>query len=66
MNGEISYDEKRWRAESDARTLSEAEVIKGDDGRMKAAAEVAKKLAEEKKSELKGLTKLLRYPTMRR
>ena len=43
----ISADEKRWQAEGDANTLAEAEVIKGDKGRSKAAKGAAKKMSEE-------------------
>jgi hypothetical protein len=56
----VSADEKRWRAESDARTIAEAKVIMGDPGRMKAAATAAKKMVEDKKAELAGLKQVAR------
>lgn len=34
-------DEKKWKIESDLRTLREAEAIKGDAKRMKACQELA-------------------------
>ena len=43
----LSADEAKWRAESDARSLAEAEVIKGDKERLEAAVAQAKLLAEE-------------------
>ena len=41
------FDEKKYRAESDARTLIEAEHIKGDATRLKAAKTAAKQMAED-------------------
>jgi hypothetical protein len=40
-------DEKKWQAESDARTLMQAEEIKRDSARIKAAYAQAKKQIEE-------------------
>ena len=40
-------EEARWRAESDSRTLMQAEEIKRDSARMKAAQAQAKKQMEE-------------------
>jgi len=40
-----------WKADSDARTLSEAEMIKKDSGRMIKAIAAAKKIAERKAEE---------------
>lgn len=43
----VSADEKRWRAESDMRTLAEAEEIRKDPKRLAAAKAMAKeKLGE--------------------
>jgi len=47
----MSADDRRWQAESDARTLAEAEEINSDEARIKAAAEAAKAMAEEKQKE---------------
>ena len=33
----MSIQEKKWRAESDARSLEEAEIVKADPARLKAA-----------------------------
>lgn len=38
----IKDEEKRWRAESDLRTLVEAEAIRADAGRLKAAQTMAR------------------------
>jgi len=47
----VSVDERRWRAESDARTIAEAELIKSDKGRfssaVKAGKEMSKRLSKE-------------------
>jgi len=52
-----AFSEKEWQAESDARTLAEAERIKSDPKRMTAAKSKIdvqiKKLEEEKQSFLK-------------
>lgn len=52
-----AFNEKEWQAESDARTLAEAERIKGDPKRMQAAKSKidiqVKKLEEEKQAFLK-------------
>ena len=47
----MDADERRWRAESDARSLAEAEEINKDPERIKAATEAAKVMAEEKQAE---------------
>lgn len=58
MAYEVSAEEKKWQAESDARTLAEAEVIKGDPDRLKAAQESAKGMAEEKSDEAAAMKKI--------
>lgn len=47
-----------WEAESDARTITEAEVIKADQGRFTRAQAKAKIMLEEKQIEAKALKKL--------
>ncbi len=54
----ISEQEKKWRAESDARTLIEAEAIKADVARKKLAAEAASKMLEQKNIELEAIKKI--------
>lgn len=44
------FDEAKWQAEQDMRTLMEAEQIKRDPKRLKAAKEAAKKKLEEAKA----------------
>lgn len=43
----LTKEEKRWRAESDARTLVEAEVISSDSSRKSAALKELKRMAKE-------------------
>lgn len=63
----MTEDERRWRAESDARTLVEAEVIKQDASRKKAASEAAKRLAEKEKAEARAMSRVARMsPTKKR
>ena len=50
--------DKEWQAESDARTLAEAEQIKQDASRKKAAEKAAAKLAKEKEDDLAALKKV--------
>lgn len=45
------YDDAKWRAEDDMRTLARAQEIKGDPKRLAAA----KKCAEEKLAELQAV-----------
>ncbi len=46
-----NYDEAKWRAEEDMRTLARAQEIKADPQRLKAA----KKCAEEKLAEMQAV-----------
>lgn len=55
MADDLSVDEKKWKAESDARALAEAEVIKKDEGRFTAAQEAAKGLAKDSKKEAEAM-----------
>lgn len=54
----VTADEKRWQAESDARTLSEAEIISDDENRMAAAKVAADRLAEEERKNAEALEKV--------
>jgi len=56
----ISADEKKWRAESDARTLIEAEAIRLDKKRLSTATKAAKSLANEKQKEAQAARKIAR------
>ncbi len=51
----LSLEERKLRAENDARILADAKAIMDDPARMKAAANAAKKMLNEKQAELKGL-----------
>ena len=54
----ISAQDKKWAAESDARTLAEAEAIRKDSLRLKAAAKEAKKMVGEEMIKAKALRKV--------
>lgn len=54
----MTMDERRWRAEDDARTLAEAERIKEDAARMTAAKEAAKRMADEEMERTKAMRKV--------
>ena len=51
--------EETWRAESDARTLIDAEAIKADKARQKKALAAAKKMVKEKQDEAKAAQKVV-------
>lgn len=53
-----SVDDKRWQAESDARTLSEATIIRDDEERLDAAKIAADRLAEEERERAEALEKV--------
>jgi len=44
MAGNIPVEEKKWRAESDLRTLIEAEKVKRDKARLKAAMDIKREM----------------------
>ncbi len=54
----LSADEKKWRAQDDARTLAEAEAIKADEERLKAAQAAAKSMADEAQVKARAMTKI--------
>jgi len=56
--GSAASDESKWKAESDARTLCEAEAIKSDKGRMGKAAKAAKQMAKDKNVEAMAMRKI--------
>jgi hypothetical protein len=51
----MTKQEEKWQAESDARTLAQAEEIRHDKNRLKAATTAAKRLLKEEVKEVKGL-----------
>jgi len=51
----ITAEDKRWEAESDARTLMDSQVISGDKKRLAAAVKAAKRMAAEKDKEAKAM-----------
>ena len=58
VNKTMSAQDKKWAAESDARTLAEAEAIRKDSPRLKAAAKEAKKMVGEEMIKAKALRKV--------
>lgn len=50
--------EKQWQAESDARTLAEAERIKSETSRLKSAQMAAKKMVSDQQKDLQSLSKV--------
>lgn len=66
MSKSIGVQEKAWQAESDARTLADAEEIKSDKKRLNAAVSKAKKLAVDATKEAKRLTIIQKPVTKQR
>lgn len=58
MDYNMAEEEKRWQAESDARALAEAEVIRNDPDRLKAAQKAAKDMADEQKKDAEAMSKI--------
>lgn len=56
MSAKAISQDKKWEAESDARTLAEAHAIKADKTRMKNARKAAKKMLKEEKEKIEGLS----------
>ncbi len=54
----LTNDDKEWRRESDARTLSEAQEIMSDSKRLKGAKTAAKKMIKEHEKSLKAMEKI--------
>ncbi len=54
-------EDKKWQAESDVRTLAEAETIKKDAARLKAAGKAAESMKEKKMDEAKAMAKIARH-----
>lgn len=52
----LTAEDKKWRAEDDARTLAQSEVVKSDPERLNAAKEAAKKMAEEDMEKAKAMS----------
>lgn len=61
-----AVNEKRWRAESDARTIAQAEVIKSDPARMKAAAKAAQNMYKDELTEATALSKIAKQTKPRK
>ena len=55
---ELSAEDKKWQAESDARTLAEADVISQDEKRIKAAKKAAETMSKEQMEQAKAMKKV--------
>jgi len=62
----MSAEERRWQAESDVRSLMEAEVIKRDKARLKAAVNAAKSMAKKEEDEAKAVKKIAKMEPKKR
>ena len=54
----LTVQDKKWQAESDARILADADVIKKDRTRLIAATKEAKVMAKEQKERSTAMTKV--------
>ena len=54
----MATEEKKWQWENDARTLAEAEEIKGSPSRLKGAKTAAKSMAKSQETTAKALKKI--------
>ena len=54
----MTAQDKKWRAESDARTLAEADVIRKTPGRLSLAAKEAKIMAKEAMKQAAAMTRI--------
>jgi hypothetical protein len=54
----VAYDESKWRAEADMRTLAEAAAIRRDPKRLAAARKAAKSRLAEMKAETQAISTL--------
>lgn len=58
MASSVTKQEEQWQAESDARTIMEAEAIKADEKRFNKAVAAAKKMKDEEEEKIKALKQL--------
>lgn len=56
----LTAQDKKWRAESDANTLINAEAIKADASRKRAAIAAAKQIIKDKEKEVKAVRKIIK------
>lgn len=59
----MTAEDKKWQAESDMRTLAEAEAIKSDRQRLSKAKKAGAAMVKEKKQEVKRLQKVAKNPS---
>lgn len=59
----MTAEDKKWQAESDMRTLAEAEAIKSDRQRLSKAKKAGAAMVKEKKQEVNRLQKISKTPS---
>jgi hypothetical protein len=62
----MNKSEKEWMAESDMRTLAEAEAIKADKNRLSRAGKAAKRMIREKQQEVNRIEKAVKKPSRKK
>jgi hypothetical protein len=55
----IQDEEKKWRAQDDARALAQAEEVKADESRFSAAKSAAAEMVAEEEKRLQGMRKVI-------
>jgi len=60
MNGKLTIQDKRWRAESDARAYITVQAVEGDKTRKSLAIKEIKRIALEKKKEADAAMKAVK------
>ncbi|MBT4292501.1 hypothetical protein HOD41_07395 [bacterium] len=63
MARSISVEQRRWRAQDDARILADAEEIRVDKKRMSSAVREAKNMVTEKQKALNSIKKVAKRTT---
>lgn len=56
----MTAEDKRWQAESDARSMAETKVIQQDKPRLNAAKKAASRMATEKQKEASAMKRVAR------
>ena len=60
----LTKEDTKWMAESDARTLADADTIRNDSTRLKKAKDAAKRLAKEETVKTETLRKIAGLPPL--
>ncbi len=62
----MSAEDRKWKAENDARTLADAEAIKIDRSRMTAARQAARRMAKEEQERATAMKKIAKHSKRRK